>query len=300
MKGFLHKLLALIFPLAVAFLLTGFIPAPQQVVVIDERLQLQRLQVASVAELEAMFDELAYAWPPQAPVPAIEVSTFPTDMNKVADVKRKKSLFFRALLPIVLAENENIAEVREHVIELLDKGVRNLNESERRWLQAIATEHKLKGSIEEARVQQRLLRRVDVVPPALVLAQAANESAWGTSRFARLGNNLFGQWTYRQSEGIVPLGRPEGETYAVRAFATVDASVRAYLQNLNTNPAYKALRQLREEMRKLGEALDAHRMANGLMAYSSRGEEYVHEIQSMMRSNRLLSRLNDVSLKREL
>ena len=302
MNGVLNKLLALIFPLVLAFLLTGFIPVEQlePVVEIDERLQLQRLQAASVLELERAFDDLGYVWPPQVEVPAVEISSLPKDMGKVADVKQKKSIFFRALLPIVLAENEKITEVRARIVELIDKGVANLTEAEQRWLQAIATEYKLKGSINDAKIQQRLFRRVDVVPPALVLAQAANESAWGTSRFAQQGNNLFGQWTYRQSEGIVPLGRPEGATYAVRAFSTVDASVRAYLRNLNTNAAYKKLRLLREDMRTAGEALDAHRMANGLMAYSSRGEEYIHEIQSMMRSNRLLTALDNLGLKREL
>lgn len=303
MDGVLSKLLALIFPLVLAFLLTGFIPVQQPfepVVEIDERLQLQRLQVASALELQSAFEELGYVWPPQVEVPAVEISTLPKDMGKVIDVKQKKSIFFRALLPIVLAENEKIVEVRERVVELIDKGVANLTEAEQRWLQAIATEYKLKGSVNDAKTQRRLLRRVDVVPPALVLAQAANESAWGASRFAQQGNNLFGQWTYRQSEGIVPLGRPKGATYAVRAFATVDASVRAYLRNLNTNAAYKKLRLLREKMRTAGEVLDAHRMANGLMAYSSRGEEYIHEIQSMMRSNRLLTTLDNLSLKREL
>ncbi len=298
MSGFLNKVLALIFPLALALLLTAFIPV-QQEMVIDQRLQLQRVKVASVDELKSVFDDLAYTWPPEAKVPAIEVSTLPKDMAKVANVRQKKSLFFRALLPIVLAENEKLAELREHVVVSIDKGIMNLGEAERRWLKAIATEYKLKGSIAEAKVQQRLLRRVDVIPPALVLAQAANESAWGTSRFARQGNNLFGQWTYRQSEGIVPLGRPEGETYAVRAFSTIDASVRAYMHNLNTNPAYKKLRQLRIDMRKANVALDGHRLANGLLAYSSRGEEYVQEIQAMIRSNRLLTRLEKVSLKRE-
>ena len=302
MNGTLNKLLALMLPIVLAFLLTGFIPVQQQlepiVETVDERLQLQRLQAASVVELENVFDELDYVWPPQAEVPAIEISTLPEDISEIADVKKKKSIFFRALLPIVLAENKKISEVRERVIELIDKGVVNLNQAEKRWLQAIAVEYKLKGNVNDPKTQQRLFRRVDVVPPALVLAQAANESAWGTSRFARQGNNLFGQWTYRQSEGIVPLGRPEGATYAVRAFATVDASVRAYLRNLNTNAAYKKLRLLRQQMRTAGEALDAHRMANGLTAYSSRGEEYIREIQSMMRSNRLLTTLDNLSLDR--
>ena len=304
MNGFMQKMLAVAFPLLVALLLTGFIPTTQplsQSQNIDTRLHLKRLNVLTAAELEQAFDELGYSWPPQAGgiIPAIELTTLPPDLAQVTDVKKKKALFFRALLPIVLAENEKVAELRRHIQQLLKKGVTQLDAAERRWLETIAQQHKVKGDITDAQWQRKLLRRVDVVPPALVLAQAANESAWGTSRFARQGNNLFGQWTYRQSEGIVPLGRPEGETYAVRAFTSIDASVRGYIQNINSNAAYAELRRLRQQMRDNGEALDSHVLATGLMAYSARGEEYIAELQAMMRSNRLLTVLESLSLKSE-
>lgn len=284
------------FPPLVALLLTGFIP--QQSRLMDERLQLQRLKVSSASELEAAFDRLGYDWPPRGAVPPVEVSTLPPDLGEVSEVAKKKSLFFRALLPIVLAENEMLVDLRGQVVALLDKGVGNLSDGEHGWLRAIARQYRVNDDIKSAHAQRLLLRRVDVVPPALVLAQAANESAWGTSRFARLGNNLFGQWTYREAEGIVPLGRPEGASYAVRSFHSIDASVRAYLRNLNTNPAYQELRLMRERMRRAGEPLDAHELAAGLMAYSARGEEYIRELQVMMRGNRLLSLLDSVSLKR--
>ncbi len=298
MNTVVQKILALVTPLLVAFLLTGFIPVQREEV--DERLQLQRITVSSSAELAAVFDDLGYLWPPPSLIPALEVSKLPHDLAQLRDVKQKKTLFFRALLPIVLAENEQVLQLRQHIIKLYTKGVMNLDEGEQRWLESIAKTYKIKGNIVEAKTQRTLLARVDSVPEALVLAQAANESAWGTSRFARQGNNLFGQWTYRQSEGIVPLGRPEGATYAVRAFPTIDASVRAYIHNLNTNRAYADLRLKRQQMREEGRPLDAHQLATGLMAYSERGEKYVRDIQAMMRSNRLMSRLDNVSLKREL
>ncbi|ALP52416.1 hypothetical protein Tel_04250 [Candidatus Tenderia electrophaga] len=295
MKLSINNILAFLFPLLVALLLTGFIPQGAR---LDERLQLERLKVSSASELEAAFDRLGYHWPPQGKVPPVEVSTLPADLGKIQDVDRKKSLFFRALLPIVLAENEKLRELRGQVVELLDTGVRHLDDSQRAWLQAIAHQYKIKHDIKSARAQHLLLRRVDVVPPALVLAQAANESAWGTSRFSRLGNNLFGQWTYREAEGIVPLGRPEGASYAVRSFPSIDASVRAYLRNLNTNPAYQSLRVMRAQMRDAGGALDAVALATGLEAYSARGQAYIDELQLMMRGNRLVSLLDAVELDR--
>ncbi|MDZ7825939.1 MAG: glucosaminidase domain-containing protein [Gammaproteobacteria bacterium] len=61
-------------------------------------------------------------------------------------------------------------------------------------------------------IEQDRLRRADEIPPSLVLAQAAAESAWGTSRFARMANNLFGQPRFtegcgRWSGSAAPRGR---------------------------------------------------------------------------------------------
>lgn len=295
----MRTLVALIFPIAIAALLMGFVPSQQSSSEsLDERLRLQRLEVDSAADLEATFEAMGYSWPPEV-VPAIELQTLPDDFAEISDVKQRKALFFRALLPIVLAENAMIEEMRDHVVRLLEKGVHRLNSSELTWLQSVAQQYKVKGNLASPKVQFMLLRRIDVVPPSLVLAQAANESAWGTSRFALTGNNLFGHYTYNQANGIVPLARREGETFAVRAFASLDDSVRAYIHNLNTNRAYAELRVMRQQMREKGERISGHALAAGLESYSERGQAYVEEIQSMIRSNQLPMVLQDVSLNAE-
>ena len=289
----MRNLVALIFPIAIAALLTGFVSL-RNVDVVDDRLSLQRLEVESAADLEAIFEAMGYSWPPKV-VPAVELQALPSDLADVADVKLRKTLFFRALLPIVLAENAMLEEVRNHIIKLLGKGVQQLSSAERRWLESVADQYKVDGDIASENVQRLLLRRVDVVPPSLVLAQAANESAWGTSRFALNGNNLFGQWTYKL-KGIVPMDRAEGANHSVRVFSSLDDSVRAYIHNINTNLAYTELREMRQQMRSNGERLSGHQLAEGLQAYSARGDAYVDEIQSMIRSNQLPSLLKGVSL----
>ncbi len=118
-----------------------------------------------------------------------------------------------------------------------------------------------------------------------MLAQAANESAWGTSRFTRVANNLFGQWTWQAAHGIVPASRPEGERYLVRKFPSLRDSVRDYLYNLNVGHAYEGLRRLRHEMRRRGQPLDAAILAAGLSRYSGRGAAYVEEIRRIIRGN---------------
>jgi len=137
---------------------------------------------------------------------------------------------------------------------------------------------------------KELVRRVDVIPTSLVLAQAANESGWGTSRFAREGNNIFGQWCFDEGCGLVPNRRGEDASHEVRAFASVDAAVRAYFRNLNTHPSYEDLRTLRASMRMQGLKLNSMVLARGLTRYSERGMDYVEELQDMIRINELRER----------
>lgn len=137
---------------------------------------------------------------------------------------------------------------------------------------------------------KELVRRVDVIPTSLVLAQAANESGWGTSRFAREGNNIFGQWCFDEGCGLVPNKRGEDASHEVRAFASVDAAVRAYFRNLNTHPSYEDLRTLRASMRMQGLPLNSMVLARGLTRYSERGMDYVEELQAMIRVNELRER----------
>jgi Bax protein len=133
----------------------------------------------------------------------------------------------------------------------------------------------------------RLLNRVDVVPPSLAMAQSANESAWGTSRFARKGNNFFGQWCFRKGCGLVPKKRDENKTHEVAAFASPHESVKMYIRNLNSNAAYKSLRDLRAKLRRANKPVTGHALAAGLKHYSERGLEYVKELREMISFNKL-------------
>ena len=132
--------------------------------------------------------------------------------------------------------------------------------------------------------------RVDIIPASLVLAQAANESAWGTSRFTLEGNNIFGQWCYEEGCGIVPRRRAAGATHEVRRFETIEEAVAAYFVNINTNPVYQYLRELRAQMRVQQLELNPLVLAFGLGRYSERGGNYIDEVQSIIIQNDLLSR----------
>ena len=130
-----------------------------------------------------------------------------------------------------------------------------------------------------------LLVRVDVVPMPLVLVQAANESAWGTSRFSRIGLNFFGIWCYQKGCGMVPRGRNTGAKHEVEAFKSLDAGVARYFYNINSHNAYRVFRTIRFELRSQDQPLNPEVLATGLLPYSERGAEYVTDITKMLRQN---------------
>ncbi len=202
------------------------------------------------------------------------------------DVTEKKAAFFSYLYSRIALVNSRILLERAHLRQLQQQT--ELDDDDRRWLAAQAERLRVDEEYGRDEMFRLLLRRLDTIPPSLVLAQAANESAWGTSRFAQQGNNLFGQWCFSRGCGLVPLHRPEGATHEVARFRSAYHSVRAYVQNLNRHPGYATFRSLRAEARARGEQPTGIQLAAGLGAYSERGDAYLQEIRSMIRYNNLM------------
>ena len=228
----------------------------------------------------------------------IEIPDLPDeipDFASINDVQVKKQSFFNFIEPFVDQVNIEIIQQRQRVLAIQAKmqDGEELSASDLRYLSTLAELYELDtDDLTDAEFLTVLLRRVDKIPASLALAQAANESAWGTSRFAQLGNNYFGQWCYSDGCGLVPNRRREGATHEVRSFDSVKDSVQAYIHNLNTFPSYQMLRRIRQQLRVQNKPVDGASLTDGLESYSSRGHDYIDELQNMIYSNNLLSRDN--------
>ena len=220
----------------------------------------------------------------------VKIYTEVPDFNEFTDVRDKKQAFFQFLAPLVQAENLLIEEQRANLQVLYrrwQQDASSLSSDDLELLEQLAVEYRTDFDVSAtSSMFEVLLRRIDVVPETLVLVQAANESGWGTSRFARDGLNFFGQWCFRDGCGMVPENRVEGMNHEVRKFKSVNASIRSYLRNINTHPAYLDLRILREQRRAEGMDIRALDLTPGLLSYSERGEEYIDELNAMIRVNR--------------
>lgn len=249
-------------------------------------LRLQALPGDSAAVVAERFEELNYPWPPDGGVPVISITRFPADMDTL-DVDERKALFFRSLLPMLLAENARLRQKNRTLRAWFEQG--ELPPDSPRWrrVQALGERYRVEGDPNDPGFRAALLRRVDAVPVDMALAQAAKESGWGTSRFTREANNLFGVWTWNEEQGLRPERRPEGATHFVRVFPDLETSVRNYVYTLNVGDAYDDLRRMREQRRAAGQPLRGLEMAEGLGRYSERGHAYVEEIRQMIRSNEL-------------
>lgn len=228
-------------------------------------------------------------------VPRITLASLPGDLSEIRETAERKAVFFKTVLPLVLQANEQILRDRQRLWELSAhiKTGQPLAADDRLWLAVMAERYGTKrGDV------SGLLRRHDVVPPSLALAQAAIESAWGTSRFVREGNAMFGEWTFADDhDGIVPSERASGMTHRVRAFDSLYDSVLSYVTNLNKHRAYAEFRKMRADMRAKGQLLDGKRLANTLHRYSERGAAYVSELHAIMAANDL-ERLDGARLTR--
>ena len=230
-----------------------------------------------------------------AAVPPVYLNRFPVNLATLNSPKQRKDIFIKTVLPLVLRANDEVRAERQRMLSLIararEHGVDGaLTRSEQAFLDRLAVEYEVSGA-DLAELQQR----VDVIPASLALAQGAEESGWGTSRFARQGNAVFGQRTFRKGAGLVPLRREQGQRYEVKAFNNLYKSVRAYVWNLNTHFAYEKFRAKRAAFRDGGQPLDSYALTGTLDRYSERGEHYIKTIRVILRANRL-NEFDDVEL----
>jgi Bax protein len=219
----------------------------------------------------------------------------------MASVEDKKRLFFRLLGPIALHINELIAADRARAQSITGKlqAGDGVTPEEREWLDNLAVTYKLSDGPDDPLAPDEyveLLNRVDIIPPSLALAQAASESGWGTSRFAREGNALFGQWTW--GEGMRPANQRTDTLgdYRVAAFDSTALSAYSYALNLNTGNAYRDLRVRRADLRRQNQRVSGSALAETLLRYSERGQDYVDDLKSIIRVNQL-DAVDDAYLK---
>ena len=208
------------------------------------------------------------------------------DLNYLSNSKKD---FVKTLLPLISYENQNILLERSKLEDLRASLIDNntLTKTDLKFLNKISKKYRIKSSNKHKfDLLNELLNRVDIIPNSIVLAQAANESGWGKSRFAKEFNALFGEYTYSYSDGVIPLLREKGEKHLVKSFESVDKSVQSYFNNLNSHYAYEDFREVRQMMREKNNFSNIKLLVEKLDSYAA-DINYIKTINSIIDVNEL-------------
>lgn len=224
--------------------------------------------------------------------------TFSDSFYNIQDIEQRKKEFIQTLTPLVQKANENILKERlvvDYFFDKVDKvGIDSINVQDRVVIEALAKKYRI-DSIENEEIFKR---RIAPIPVSLAVAQAALESGWGTSRFTKEANNIFGQWIWTTNDklGIVPENREEGKTHRIKIYQSLQESVNDYVLNLNRHDAYRDFRELRYSDNIY---LDGMSAAETMSKYSEIGDEYIGLLKNVISANDLLDLdvSNDVYIK---
>ena len=236
----------------------------------------------TTSEIDSLFKEVNYNLKDVRNtklVKPIDIGLLPNEIKNIANTKKRKDMFIKIVLPLIVKENNKIRVDRKRLFTILNKN--SNTDIEKKWLEKKYKQYGVrKNDLSTLKV------RMDEIPVSLAIAQAAKETGWGTSRFALKGNALFGQWTW-SGEGLKPKNADEGKDHKVMKFHSLQLSVRAYLRNLNTHSTYKNLRKVRTELRNQNKPLDSLILSKHLDKYAETGNQYIEVLQKIIEQNNL-------------
>jgi Bax protein len=208
----------------------------------------------------------------------VYIKTMP-DLSTLTAEQRKKQ-FITFMLPLILRANLELEERLQRIDATFQAGQ---SDKLKQWAELYNFNAK---DLTDEETLAELHLRVRPVPVSIALVQSVIESGWGTSRFAIQGNAVYGQWAWSQDAGIKP-EEARYENVVVRSFTNLFDSVRAYMHNLNTHPAYKKFRRTRKNT--TGEPTKARisSLMKTLDQYSEQGNSYVDRLFTVMNGNNL-------------
>ncbi len=231
----------------------------------------------SASELQKTFQDLYYETYidlPNNEYPRLFAKNLPHDLSLMDDQSERNRLFMQILMPIILKVNEEVLEERELVLALEEDFAlhQDFDEPDMYFIEELAKKYDVTTPLKDTRRYIKMLsdlkKKVDIVPPSIVLSAAAIYTNWGTSRVAQLANNLFKYKLWYTDEGLKPL-EDKAEPYRYKIYDSLEDSIRDYVLKINSNINYEIFRQSRLISRKNGSVLFGKRMDWGMILDSN-------------------------------
>ncbi len=206
----------------------------------------------------------------EAEIPRVFFQRLPYDWDRAPESASKNRNFIRILLPLVLKVNEEITEERKEVFELYRKARRAipLSEKETERIEVLATKYEAftpnKRDGRALILLKQLFKKVDAVPPSIMISTAIIYSNWGTSRLAIENNSLYKEEVWYTNQGIKPKDDPDAD-YRYRVFSNLEDCIRARALRLNSHIDYDYFRHTRMYQQRMQQAPNGINLAAQMM-----------------------------------
>ncbi|MEM9400827.1 MAG: glucosaminidase domain-containing protein [Verrucomicrobiota bacterium] len=184
-------------------------------------------------------------------------------------IDETKNRFIAIILPAILIAKYQLAQDQKNIRALFGK----VN-----WEVEDSTFYLHQKERFKANDLEDLVGRMMTHPNSIILAQAAVESGWGSSRFFREGNNLFGIWAYREDEPRIPANE---DNVHLRKYSDISESIEDYFETLGRARPYREFRKARTAYNNIYDLLPH------LKYYSERGKDYTDQLAAIIRQNNL-------------
>ena len=219
-----------------------------------------------------------------------QINTTPTqDKNKTTKQRPEapritnasKRLFLKNTTEAIQKVKTALDAEHKTVYDLSIKVV--LTPDEQKRLDALKHKYRLETT-------EALLQRLKTHPISIVVAQAALETGWGSSRFYREANNIFGIWSFNKNEPRIAAGvqREGKKTIYVKKYPNLEASIAGYYRMISRGRAYKTFRKARLE------SDNPFELITYLDHYSELRHEYVKRLYFVIKSNKFYELDNPV------
>ena len=223
-------------------------------------------------------------------IPPILIKSISPSIKDLSIIERKK-IFIKSILVNILKNNEDILSIRDSILDLQVRLNNNriVKQEETVWLKKISKTYRCKPDDFDG-----LLKKINIIPPSMAIAQSIVESGWGTSRFAIEGNSLFGEHFSNGANGDYISAN--NSDIKLKSFPTIYDAVRSYSVNINRHRAYRKFRDKRLEMLNNSSKLNSLELVETLGSYSELGDEYITYIKNIILKNSLLH-LDDLKIE---
>lgn len=240
------------------------------------------------AQLQRIFREYDYDMihhlKENKPVPRLFVQSVPEDFNREKYDEVRPALFYEMMLPVILKANETLAAERERLMRLKrefddtgDLSAQSMDEL-REWVKR----YDVKPSDDLDTLFNSLIPRVDGVTPTLLLTMAAQDSGFGTSRYAREYNAVFNQRDWDGRGAVPDEAQKEGPQYRIKVFNSLYDAVISQIHYLNTNGYFENYRIAREKYRRSNNPMRGYSIAHLLINFPYKTFKYPDIIKHLI------------------